>query len=281
GADADGGAEGGGDRRGPDGTGAAVPDIGAGRAVVLEAVQPHRCAHRCRRGRELMSAMQALRLRFAEPKTAQRVVLALIGLCSLLVLWYVFRVAPDSITRDEWRFVEMLRHWYDGTFSLADIWSTNTSSSEHRVPAFKLYFLADALWFGLDVRVGCYLGALALTLFAWLLYRYFLRSRAVEGPGGGVRAFDHYAFVPVAITLFSFTQTHIYVYDLLAMFTIIGSMLFAALWMEMDLRLRAPQPWWRHGLYAALLLLLLLGFGAGKNPALVVASLVLAAGLAL
>lgn len=223
-----------------------------------------------------MSALRSLRQGFAEARAAQRVVLAVIALCSLLVFYYVFRLSPDSITRDEWRFVEILRHWYAGQFSLADIWSTNTAASEHRVPAFKLYFLADAVWFGLDVRVGCYLGALALTLFALLLYRYFLRSR----PPGEAGAFDHYAFVPVAITVFSFTQSQIYTYDLLAMFTIIGSMLFGALWMQMDLKLRASQPWWRHALFAALLLVLLLSFGAGKNPALVLATLVLIIGLA-
>ena len=224
-----------------------------------------------------MSTLRSLQQSLAEPRAARAVVLALIGLWTALVLWYIWRVTGDSITRDEWRFVEMLRHWYGGQFSLADIWSTNTAGSEHRVPAFKLYFLADALWFGLDVRLGCYLGALALGVFALLMYRYFLRTR----PPGGSAAFDHYAFVPVAITLFSFSQSHIYSYDLLAMFAITGTMLFGALWMQVDLKLRTPQPAWRYLSFAALLVLLLLSFGAGKNPALVLATLVLAVGLAL
>ncbi|HSN17917.1 MAG TPA: hypothetical protein VLV87_06880 [Gammaproteobacteria bacterium] len=211
------------------------------------------------------------------PRLAKGLVLGLIFLLGLAVLWYIHAANLDTISRDEWRFVDILRHWYEGNFSLQDIWSTNTAGSEHRVPAFKLYFLANALWFGLDVRIGCYLGALALTLFAWLLYRYFLRTR----PSGKPNTFDHYAFVPVAFTVFSFTQAHIYTYDLLAMFTIVGSMLFGALWMQMDVALRTPQPWWRHALFAVLLLLLLLSFGAGKNPALAVASLVLGIGLAL
>ena len=211
------------------------------------------------------------------PQTARRLVSALIGLCTLVVIWYVYRVGMDSISRDEWQFVELLRHWHAGQFSLDDVWSTNTAGSEHRVPAFKLYFLADALWFGLDVRVGCYLGVLALGLFVWLTYRYFLRTC----PAGEATAMDHYAFVPVALSMVSFTQTHIYSYDLLAMFTIVGSMLFGALWMQMDLRLREPQPLWRYALFGALLLVLLLNFGAGKNPALVVATLVLAAGILL
>jgi hypothetical protein len=221
--------------------------------------------------------MSMLQARLADPKVAHRLMLALIGLCTLAVLWYVYSVSMDSISRDEWRFIEMLRHWYAGQFSLGDIWSTNTAGSEHRVPAFKLYFLADALWFGLDVRVGCYLGALALGLFVWLTYRYFLRTR----PVGATTALDHYAFLPVAITMVSFTQSHIYTYDLLAMFTVIGSMLFGALWMQMDLKLREPQPLWRYALYAVLLLVLLLNFGAGKNPALTLATLVLAGGIAL
>jgi hypothetical protein len=224
-----------------------------------------------------MSALRLLQARLAEPKAAHRLLLALIGLCTVATLWYVYRVGMDSISRDEWRFIEMLRHWYGGQFSLADIWSTNTTGSEHRVPAFKLYFLADALWFGLDVRLGCYLGVLALGLFVWLIYRYFLRT----APTGDAVAMDHYAFAPVAITMVSFTQSHIYSYDLLAMFTIIGSMLFAALWMQMDLKLRTPQPAWRYALYALLLLVLLLNFGAGKNPALTLATLALAAGIAL
>ena len=223
-----------------------------------------------------MSALRFLQLRFDEPRAARAVILGVIGLWTALVLWYIWRLTADSITRDEWRFVEILRHWYAGRFSLADIWSTNTVGSEHRVPAFKLYFLADALWFGLDVRLGCYIGALALGVFALLLYRYFLRTRPA-----GAGSFDHYAFLPVAITLFSFCQSHIYTYDLLAMFAITGTMLFGALWMQMDLKLRAPQPAWRYLVFALLLALLLLGFGAGKNPALALATLVLAAGLAL
>lgn len=224
-----------------------------------------------------MSLLRTLQLRFADPRFAQRFLVAFIGLCTLAVLWYVDRATLDSVSRDEWRFIAMLRHWYAGHFSLGDIWTTNTAGSEHRVPAFKLYFLADALWFGLDVRVGCYIGALALGVFAWAMYRYFLRTR----PAGEATAFDHYAFVPVAISMVSFVQTHIYTYDLLAMFAITGSLLFAVLWMQMDLKLRAPQPTWRYALFALGLLALLLSFGAGKNPALVLASLVLATGIAL
>lgn len=228
-----------------------------------------------------MSAVRSLRLKLAEPRIANWVMLAIIVLLTFLALRYVHQYLLDSISRDEWRFVEILRHWYGGSFSFADIWSTNTAGSEHRVPAFKLYFALNAAWFGLDVRLGCFLGVLALGAFIWLTYRYFLRTRPTGGPAGEVTALDHYAFLPVALTMISFTQSHIYTYDLLAVFTIIGSMLFAALWMQMDLKLREPQPLWRYALYAVLLLALLLSFGAGKNPALVLATLLLAVGIAL
>jgi len=220
--------------------------------------------------------MKSLPEHLAEPRIARGVVLGLIGLCTLGVLVYVTRGTLDTVTRDEWRFLDMLRHWYDGQFSLADIWGTNTAGSEHRIPAFKLYFLADALWFDLDVRIGCWLGVTVLGVFALLLYRYFLRIRT-----GAQDAFGHYAFVPVALTVFSYTQTHTYTYDLLAVFTIIGTTLIAALWMQMDLRLRTPQRTWRYLVLSAGLMLLLLLFGAGKGPAIVLATAVLAVPLAL
>ena len=219
--------------------------------------------------------MKSLPERLAEPRAARGVVLGLIGLCTLGVLVYVTRGTLDTITRDEWRFLDILHHWYDGQFSLADVWDTNTAGSEHRVPVFKLYFLADALWFGLDVRVGCWLGVAALGVFALLLYRHFLRMRPE-----GRDAFDHYAFLPVVFTLFSYAQTHTYTYDLLAVFTITGSMLMAALWMQMDFRLRGPQPLWRYAAFALGLAALIVLFGAGKGPALVLATAVIALPLA-
>lgn len=219
--------------------------------------------------------MKSLPEYLAEPRAARAVVLGFIGLCTLGVLVYVTRGTLDTITRDEWRFLDILHHWYDGQFSLADVWDTNTAGSEHRVPVFKLYFLADALWFGLDVRVGCWLGVAALGVFALLLYRHFLRMRP-EARG----SFDHYAFLPVVFTLFSYTQTHTYTYDLLAVFTITGSMLMAALWMQMDFRLREPQPLWRYGAFALGLAALIILFGAGKGPALVLATVAIALPLA-
>jgi hypothetical protein len=183
----------------------------------------------------------------------------------------------NTISRDEWRFVDILQHWYGGTFSLDDIWSTNAASSEHRTPAFKLYFLGNALWFGLDTRIGCFIGVAALVVFVLLMYRYFIRV----SPAARISGFDHLAFLPVALVMFSLVQIHIYNYDLLSEFAITGSMLFAAVWIQMDLKLRVPQPTRRYGVYALSLCLLLLSFGAGKGPALIVATLVLSGSLAL
>lgn len=209
--------------------------------------------------------------KLAQAPVARGLVLLLIGLCTLGVFFYVQQGTVNTVTRDEWRFLDLLHHWYDGRFSWADIWGTNTSGSEHRVPVFKAYFLANALWFGLDTRIGCYIGVLALGAFALLGYRYFLRARS-----GAFAAFDHYAFLPVALTLFSYTQAHIYTYDLLAVFTITGTLAFAAVWMEMDLQLRGSAPLWRLGMLCACLFLALLLFGAGKGPALALASSLLA-----
>jgi hypothetical protein len=153
------------------------------------------------------------------PTLARLLVLLFILLWTAAALSYVYRGVLDSISRDEWRFIDILHHWYDGQFSLADIWSTNTAGSEHRTPGFKLYFLANTLWFGLDVRLGCYIGVLSLGLFALLMFRYFIRVRD-GAESRAATAFDYYAFLPVALTMFSFTQSHIYAYDLLAEFAV-------------------------------------------------------------
>jgi hypothetical protein len=199
------------------------------------------------------------------------ILLTAIALCTAGVLCYVHYMDFNSITRDEWKFLQVLRHWYAGQLSLADIWDTNAAGSEHRTPAFKLYLIANAAWFGLDVRLGCYLGVLALGLMALWLYRHFVRCG-----GSAPTVFDHLAFLPVALTVFSFAQTHFYTYDLLAVFAIVGTFWFTALWVAMDTRLRSPQPWWRYAALAAGLVLALVLFGAGKGPAIVLATAVMA-----
>ncbi|HEX7964182.1 MAG TPA: hypothetical protein VF651_00580 [Gammaproteobacteria bacterium] len=203
------------------------------------------------------------------------IVTCFIVLCTVGMVYYVYFAAPDSITRDEWKFMPVLRHWYSGQLTLSDIWDTNSPGSEHRTPAFRLYFIANAALFGLDVRLGCYIGVLALGLLALCLYRHFIRS-GTAAP----ETFDHLAFIPVALGVFSFAQSHFYTYDLLAMFAIVGTFWFVALWTAMDSRLRTPQPWWRYaGLMVSMVLALVL-FGAGKGPAIVLATLVMIVSLA-
>ncbi|MGE5625418.1 MAG: hypothetical protein ACM3ZT_07710 [Bacillota bacterium] len=222
---------------------------------------------------EYVRPLQALPRLLAEPRTARRVVLSVIGLATLGVMLYVGAAVVDTVSRDEWRFLPMLREWYAGHFYVQDLFDPNTVQSAHRTPPYKLYLLVNALWFGLDVRLGCWLGALALGAFAWLLYRHHLRLRPEPAT-----AFDHYAFLPAALAVFSFAQTHAYSYELLAVFTIPGSVIFAALWMRLDSGRRADAGWRDAALACASLLAFVL-FGAGKNPALAVATLV-AAGLA-
>lgn len=213
---------------------------------------------------------------FLARRPGATLVTSLIVLCTAGLLCYVHYMDFNSITRDEWKFMQVLRHWYAGQLSLSDIWDTNAAGSEHRTPAFRLYFIANAALFGLDVRLGCYIGVLALGFIAFWLYRHFMRS----GGSAPEAAFDHLAFVPVALTVFSFTQTHFYTYDLLAVFAIVGTFWFMGIWVTLDSRLRAPQPWWRYATVAASMVLALVLFGAGKGPAIVLATAVMLLSLA-
>ena len=201
-----------------------------------------------------------------DTRVAAAVVFALVGLYTIGLTAFIRQYTVNTVSRDEWRFIDLLRDYYAGSLSLADFWATH---SQHRVPAYKLYFLLNALWCGLDVRLGSYLGVLALTGFSLLLYRHFLRMR----PGGAVSSVDHYAFIPVAVVVLGLVQNYSLSYDLIAVMAVCGMLVFCAIWIYMDAHMRSPASHIRLAQLAAIMCAALLLFGAAKGPAIVGATL--------
>lgn len=201
-----------------------------------------------------------------DTRVAAATVFALVGLYGLGLAVFIRQYTVDTVSRDEWRFIDLLRDYYAGSLSLADFWATH---SQHRVPAYKLYFLLNALWCDLDVRLGSYLGVLALMGFSLLLYRHFLRAR----PGGAAGSVDHYAFVPVALVVLGLVQNYSLSYDLIAVMAVCGMLVFCAIWVYLDAHMRGPVSHVRLALLAAIMCAALLLFGAAKGPAIVVATL--------
>lgn len=201
-----------------------------------------------------------------DTRVAAAAVFALVGLYSLGLAAFIRQYSVNTVSRDEWRFIDLLRDYYAGSLSLADFWATH---SQHRVPAYKLYFLLNALWCNLDVRLGSYLGVFALMGFSLLLYRHFLRAR----PGGVASGVDHYAFIPVALVVLGWVQNYSLSYDLIAIMAVCGMLVFCAIWVFIDTHMRGSVSHARLALLAAIMCAALLLFGAAKGPAIVVATL--------
>ncbi len=194
-----------------------------------------------------------------------------IGLWTLIIL-FVYLVVPDVISRDQWSFVPLIKDAYNGQLTFHDLWR---SHSEHVKPGYKLLFVANALYFHLNMKLEIYTGLLALLFITRLLQFEFRRSQIQTAPALATVL----GSIAIASLTLSFNQVAAFRFSLLALGGFVGTGLTVSAWVLAD---RARLSGRGSNLLLAgsciALLLDIFGFSGARAPA-VVASLVIALGL--
>ena len=180
---------------------------------------------------------------------------------------YAWLSANLVITRDQWFLLPMLQDYFAGHFHPISLWLTH---SQHRIPAYKLLFLLDAVFLKLDMRVEVLLGTAALALAVLLLLRRF-RDTSSAGTA------PQHLFLglgSIALLGFSLNQWASLVYGLGALngFGRVAS--FICFWLAIDSALRKGATPRVTLALCGLLLFVLFGWAGGHGPAYIAATLV-------
>ncbi len=186
----------------------------------------------------------------------------------LLVLGYALYVDAGFISRDQWRFLDMLDHYLSGKLDWRELWQ---SHSEHVKPGYKLLFLWNARYLGLNLLLEVVVGILLLGAATLVTGRELLASFDDAGSRGAALA-----LLAAGAVLMSFNQWANYTYSLLALGGFAGTLVqlgFFAGWSR--LLNRGLSPAGLVGL-AALLALGILGFSGARSPAVLGAAIITA-----
>lgn len=188
----------------------------------------------------------------------------------LLVLAYAWRTASDFVSRDQWHFLPVVDHYLSDTLDWHELWQ---SHSEHVKPGYKLLFILNARYLGLDMRVEIMAGILLLGLATLLLVREMRR------PTSGGAPLPVLAWFAAALVMMSFNQWANYGYGLLALGGFGGTLILLGLFFGFSrLLLQGLSPVATAG-WVLLLALGIFGFSGARSPA-VLGSCLLAAVLA-
>jgi len=179
---------------------------------------------------------------------------------------YAWVSANLVVTRDQWFLLPMLQDYFDGHFHPVSLWLTH---SQHRIPAYKLLFLLDAVFLKLDMRVEILLGAAALALAVLLLMRRFRDT----SPAGTAPWQVFLGLGGIALLGFSLNQWASLVYGLGALngFGRVAS--FVCFWLALDSVLRKGATPRVTLALCGLLLFVLFGWAGGHGPAYIAATL--------
>ena len=195
------------------------------------------------------------------------IVLSIAGLIFAGAMWLVAYTDTDVVTRDQWLFLAIVDHYQKSALTFDDIWR---GYSVHRLPVYRLLFLLDAVWFHLNVLLESYLGVISLAISALYLY---LRYNETSNPKTR-RSHTQLSFLVLCAILFSFNQWSMYVYPLSALDSFLGNLCFIAAWYYLDRNLdKSPSSLRFELIFSTLFMLALLGFGEGRMPAVIVATL--------
>src|ERR1700733_5713775 len=134
-------------------------------------------------------------------------VIAILASWYLLVLVYSWLTGADFVSRDQWHFIPMLDHYMSGTLDWHELWE---SHSEHVKPGYKLLFLLNSRYLGLNIQAEVMVGILLLGLAPLLLIREMRRS-ATAG------ALPWLACLSAGLVMMSFNQWASYIYSLLTL----------------------------------------------------------------
>ncbi|HEX4299660.1 MAG TPA: hypothetical protein VH327_02210 [Gammaproteobacteria bacterium] len=192
--------------------------------------------------------------------------IALLAFWYLLTLVYAWLTGADFVSRDQWHFVPMLDHYMSGTLDWHELWE---SHSEHVKPGYKLLFLLNARYLGLDIQAEVMVGMLLLGLMTILLIRDMRRSATTE-------PMPWLACLSAGLVMMSFNQWASYSYSLLTLGGFGGTLLQLALFIGFARLLQRGLSAWQMGLLTLVLFLAVFGFSGARGPA-VVGACVLAA----
>jgi hypothetical protein len=184
----------------------------------------------------------------------------------LLTLVYAWFTGADFVSRDQWHFTPMLDHYLSGTLDWHELWE---SHSEHVKPGYKLLFLLNARYLGLDIQAEVMAGMFLLGLATLLLIREMRRSATAE-------PLPWLAWSCAGLVMMSFNQWASYSYALLALGGFGGTLLQLALFIGFAHLLQRGLRAWQMGLLGLLLALAVFGFSGARSPSVVGACLLVA-----
>jgi hypothetical protein len=189
---------------------------------------------------------------------------AVLGLAAwfALVLAYAGYVDQGTVTRDQWEFLPLLDRFLSGDMDWGQLWN---SHSEHVKPGYKLLFLLNGKYFGLDLMLEIWTGLFLLGLTVWVTARELHRS--FNGAGGPVWL-PAFTLFSAGVVLMSFNQWANYIYSLLALGGFAGTLLQVGFMAGFSRALREDVRPARMAGLALVALLAVLGFAGARSPAM-------------
>lgn len=193
--------------------------------------------------------------------------IALIAALPCLNLAVFSWLAADTVvSRDQWYFISMVRDYLTGNLHLFSFWQTH---SQHRTPGYKLLFLLNAGFFGLNMRVEVMLGLAALTASVLLLMRRFRETLPTESRTTA----SWLGLASLAIFGFNLNQWYDTTYALTAFGGYAGVLCFVTLWLMLDTQLRHIGSSLGIASLCLMLAFTLMVFAGGLGPALIASML--------
>lgn len=191
--------------------------------------------------------------------------LAVLGLVAwfAVVLTYAGYVNDGSVSRDQWEFLPVLDSFLSGSMDWGELWK---SHSEHVKPGYKLLFLLNGKYLGLDLMLEIWVGLLLLGLTVWLTLRELQRSFAGAAGPAWLAALTLFT---AGVVLMSFNQWANYTYSLLALGGFAGTLLQVGFMAGFSRSLREDVGPARMAGLTLVVLLAVLGFAGARSPAMI------------
>lgn len=92
----------------------------------------------------------------------------LIGTLTFKIWEYINRIKPFIVSRDQWRFLSLIERYYNNNLSWFDFFTTH---SAHVKPGYLVSFLANGIFFNLNLRIEMLLGLIALFSLTLFIYK--------------------------------------------------------------------------------------------------------------
>lgn len=204
---------------------------------------------------------------FARIDWRRSMVPAALVILAAIVLLFSATLVADVVTRDQWHFLSLIEHFYNGTLTFGEFWN---SHSAHVKPGYKLLFLLNGVALGLNIKLEIYVGLIELFAISLLLYRrYRLTFPSTDTPWLSIAG-----FLTIATVLFSFNQVATFDYGLLALGGYTGTLLTIGSFLLADSAARPGRTLPLCTATGVVVLFDLLGFAGARGPAILLALLI-------